>query len=403
MSNALAIATVTATVRGVLKDALTGINLPGATVTNLRPDATNLPEPCVNVFLYRVETNAALRHADLPTRRSDGTLLRRPQAAIDLHYLLTFHGDDNVEEPQRMLGAVIRRLHTEPVLQRADIHTYTDGQGQLAGTDLADQPELVRLVPDTATLDELSRLWTMFPETSYALSALYVASVVLIEADVPMPAPGVPVQRPVLQVVPLALPIIEAVAPQAVVDGSPAPTLTLSGRNLLAGMAGQTTVSFDGAAAVPIDPSSTPEQVVVAVPPGLAVGVHAVQVVRADPLGAPHVGSASNAAFFALRPQLAGINFAAATGQITAVLVPVPRAQQRIALLLNELPAANAPPGSFELAVEPRSQDNSPIVFAAGAVPTGTTYLVRAQVDGIESALTVAANGQITGPTLQLP
>src|SRR5262245_35714292 len=43
MSNALAIATVTATLRGVLKQALTGINVTGADVTSLRPDATALP------------------------------------------------------------------------------------------------------------------------------------------------------------------------------------------------------------------------------------------------------------------------------------------------------------------------------------------------------------------------
>src|SRR5690348_9540501 len=104
MSNALAIATVTAMLRSVLRNALTGINVSGADVTSLRPDAPNLPNPGVNIFLYRVAPNPFFRTADLPTRRADGALLRRPQAALDLDYLLTFYGDDNVEEPQRLLG-----------------------------------------------------------------------------------------------------------------------------------------------------------------------------------------------------------------------------------------------------------------------------------------------------------
>jgi hypothetical protein len=363
-----------------------------------------MPDPGVNIFLYRISPNLAFRHADLPARQADGTLLRRPQAALDLHYLLTFHGDDNLEVPQRLLGAVVRRLHTEPTLRRDDIRGVA-GQAQLAGTDLADQRELVRVVPDEMSVDDLSRLWTMFPETSYFLSALYMASVVLIEAEVEAPAPGPPVRDFRLHVVPLALPVIEAVDPQAVDADPPGARINLRGRNLLAGTAAQTTVSIDGGAPFAVDATSTPESVVVALPAGLPAGVHMLRIVRADPLGAPHVGSASNPAVLVLRPRLVSSAFGATSlgaASITAVLAPRPGIGQRVALLLNEL-AGGAVARSFTLPARRRIADADPVSFEAAALPAGTNWLVRAQVDGVETAMEVDAAGDITGPVLHVP
>src|SRR6516165_2065207 len=103
MSNALAIATVTQTLVTVVSDALQTSQVGGAIPTALRPDATSgLPNTGVNIFLYQVTPNIAARNADLPTRRADGTLLRRPQIGLDLQYLLTFYGDDLKLDQQRM-------------------------------------------------------------------------------------------------------------------------------------------------------------------------------------------------------------------------------------------------------------------------------------------------------------
>src|ERR1700743_3333060 len=78
MSNVFAIATVTETIVQMLSDALDAAQVSGAHVTALPPDAEHgLPNPGVNVFLYQILPNPALRNADLPTRRADGTLLRK--------------------------------------------------------------------------------------------------------------------------------------------------------------------------------------------------------------------------------------------------------------------------------------------------------------------------------------
>src|SRR5882762_6069982 len=101
MSNALAIATVTEALLHILTPAVSAIV--GGSVTATRPDDTaQLPPVGVNIFLYQVSPNPSIRNADLPTRRGDGTPLRRPQVALDLHYLLTFYGSDTTLDQQRI-------------------------------------------------------------------------------------------------------------------------------------------------------------------------------------------------------------------------------------------------------------------------------------------------------------
>ena len=84
--------------------------------------------------------------------------------ALDLHYLLSFHGDEAKLEPQRLLGSVARTLHAHPVLTREMIQdTLQDPLfGFLAGSDLADQVEPVKFTPSFLSLEELSKLWSVF-------------------------------------------------------------------------------------------------------------------------------------------------------------------------------------------------------------------------------------------------
>src|SRR6185369_1325544 len=101
MSNFLSVAVVTEAFRQVLVDAAGASGIAGATATAVRPSsgpsngqAGNPPSVGVNLFLYQVTPNGAFRNMDAPTRRSDGTLLQPTRSAYDLHYLLTFYGNE---------------------------------------------------------------------------------------------------------------------------------------------------------------------------------------------------------------------------------------------------------------------------------------------------------------------
>src|SRR5260370_39430318 len=105
MSNYPAIATVTAPLQNVLRTVIHAQPLwSGVDGSTARPDTldSDVKTARVNIFLYQTTPNAALRNADLPTRRVDGQLVQRPQVALDLHYLLSFYGDEKTIEPQRL-------------------------------------------------------------------------------------------------------------------------------------------------------------------------------------------------------------------------------------------------------------------------------------------------------------
>jgi hypothetical protein len=146
------------------------------------PPSGDVDRKKIHIYLYGVTPNAALRNSDLPTRDSDGRLTRRPQAALDLHYLLTFYGDDQALEPDRMLGAVARDLHARPVLSGQAIQNAIASRAELTESNLAVAVESVKFTPTQFSLDELSKLWSVMVQTPHALSMAYQGTVVVIDA-----------------------------------------------------------------------------------------------------------------------------------------------------------------------------------------------------------------------------
>ncbi len=392
MSNYLAIATVTAALTQLVSAAIRSPEdtaVGGAEVQTARlSDASSNgpPETGVNVFLYQLTANAAWRNADLPTRCSEGSIVERPRAALDLHYLLTFHGNERSLEPQRMLGAVTRTLHAEPVLTRQRITSTllsSPFDNFLAESDLADAVEMVKFTPLALTLDELSKLWTMFPQTPFVLSVAYQASVVLIESQA-RPQEALPVQARNLYVTPFDNPTIESATH---VDGSRVPllrgsTLRLRGRNLRGDI---TLVRIDGVDMAVSGAGLTNRQVDITLDaPELRAGVLPVQVVHRRLLGTPpveHEGFESNVAAIVLRPQIANPTPIAGPALRVDVDIPV-RAGQRALLLLNE--DATVAPKAYSLALPPLDNDAGQLEFTAEGVAAGE-YFVRLQVDGAES------------------
>jgi hypothetical protein len=166
VSNHLAIAAVSRALRQVVEDAAKAAVV-GAEVTHVRPggDPAKTPTTGVNVFLYGVTPNASQRNADLPTRAGGGQLVQRPAAALDLHYLLSFYGEDAELETQRMLGGVVQALHTRATLSRDVLREVAEADPWLNASDLADAPEAVRFTPVLLNLEELSKLWAVLFQT----------------------------------------------------------------------------------------------------------------------------------------------------------------------------------------------------------------------------------------------
>lgn len=203
MSNYLAIATVTIALRDLLQDAALSA-VPGAIVTTLQPEQMQTAgqnKAGINVSLYQVSPNPDWVNVDLPTRNGTGSLIQRPLTGLDLHYLLSFYGSDMEVEPQRLLGSTIMYLHSQPFLPFAAIQHAINNTGYLAQSDLLEQTERVKFSPLNLSLEELSKLWSVFYQIPYTLSVAYRASVVIIEAADEITQTK-PVLQPVIKVTP---------------------------------------------------------------------------------------------------------------------------------------------------------------------------------------------------------
>ena len=425
MSNSLAIATVTETLRHAIYKALPGSGVGGAHVTTVRLDnTTGLPAAGVNILLYQVTPNLAFQNTDLPTRRADGSLLRRPQAALDLHYLLTFYGEDATLDQQRLLGATVLELHANPVLSRDIVRQVQNHVTFLNESNLADQIDLVRVRPANLSLEEMNKLWMTFPNVDYILSVAYVAGVVLIETDDEPPGPALPVLKRRVLAVPLGLAVIDSVQPQPVDLSPPSPTqITLIGSNLDPSDA----VTFTSPGATDpligtVQPGTGGNQLVVTLPAGLHAGVNAVQLTQfaAGPSShsaPPRVVAQSNAAAFIIRPTISSITPGSPPGEVTVVVAPSVGPTQQVSLLLNQLAGAT-PSLAFALAALPRTTETETLFFDVSSIPPGSippefaggqggsipagVYLARVRVDGAESRLEVDSTGKFSGPIVTI-
>jgi hypothetical protein len=407
MANHLGIATVTATLQQLL-DGTVSADVPGATATMVSPDGPPglTPDPGVNIFLYQVIPNGAWRNEDLPTRTQSGAPASRPRTAIDLHYLLTFYGDDADFEPQRVMASAIRTLHARPVLSRNQIEGAMTAFPVLAPSDLAADVERVKLTQLPLNLEELSKLWSVFFQTTYRLSVAYRGTAVLLEADDPG-ADALPVLSRNLYAETLREPVVDEIV-NAAGDALPitfGDQIRVRGHGLQAPVVGVSIDGQDATAVTVIDDT----ELTATPPPLLRVGIHALQVVHERDMGTPPLahpaGVASDVVPYALAPRIhkTGPNYDVSTlnpttrtvdgvvlhsADVRVVLAPTIGRRQRVAILLNELTATAA--HAYTFAAEPRAADGTTItVRAVDVIPA--TYLLRVQVDGVDSALDVVA------------
>ncbi len=447
MSNALAIASVTAVLRDLLNNGLIDHDVSAALgnviVSSLSPDRIDLDsqnqQSRLNVFLYQVTPNASWRNAGLPSRNSNGDRLTNPPLALNLHYLLTAYGALELHA-EILLGYGMQLLHETPVLTRSAIRTALAPPSQVTGgnlppqlqalftSELAEQVEQIKIVPETPNTEEISRLWSAIG-APYRPTAAYQASVVLIESKQPTKS-ALPVRARNIYVVPFNQPVVEQVTSQAntgdpIVLNQP----VLAGQNLVLigrGLRGDVVrLNIGGIEVTPADEDVTDTQIIVPLPDALQAGVQGVQVIQLRLMGTPpvpHRGVESNLAAFVLRPTIdppTSVVFAAGpgpspiSGTVTLSVNPAIGDAQRVLLFLNEFLPLTSPPAvvkaeaySFIAPLRtPLSPPSGPpgssqsITIPVSGVKAGT-YLVRIQVDGAESMLETNAIGQFDGPTV---
>jgi hypothetical protein len=404
MSNSLTIAAITTTLRYLLTRALEAPHpgpVGGADVTTLRPDRLTNTElvtsPGINVHLYEVRINPARDLSDLPTRRPDGGLTRRPVAALDLHYLITCHGSDESLDAQRLLGRAALALVVNPVLTRDVVHRALERYGQedtgfLAESDLRDQVERVTVAPHALSLEEMSKLWGLF-QTPHQLSQTYVATAAVLEPDVPVRT-ALPVWERQVSVLVGSPPRLAAVHHGP--PGGPATSddaVVLEGTGLAAPPGCRTAVRVGPAQ---LEPDRVGQlRVEVELGGAVPAGLHAVRVIHIRP--GIDDEPARTVATSTVQPLLIRPTVTVETTESEAVLVvdpPVAPGQQATVGLTRLVTAPPDEPDEDESKedevtirlprVAPDGGPQARIPLTLAELPSGE-WLVRVAVDGVES------------------
>lgn len=405
MSNSLAIAAVTAALRKILDDAIKN-ELPGATVTTQPPDKVTGGTNLINLFLYQTMVNAAWRNTDMPRQIKPGET-GQPPLGLNLYYLLTAYGSgDDSPDPlsHRLLGRAMSVLHDHPVLSSADIKLALP-VADLALYDLYDQIEHVRVIPQTLTLDDMSKLWTTF-QAKYRISAAYQAAVVLIESNRPARTP---------------LPVLKRGQDDRGVDAqgnlaAPFPTLTeiafidakkkqpsavlgdtlilrghhLDGDSLTARFANPRLDGFIEIGPLTPAPSTELAEVQVTLPGDplslkkWVAGYYTVSIIVTRNSAPDNKTRTTNELSFALAPRILGglpVTRTVAQGdfQVTLTCAPEVRPAQRASILF----------GGNEIKANAHGAQTNSLIFPISPVTDSLKggHLIRLRVDGVDSLL----------------
>ncbi|HEY6112370.1 MAG TPA: DUF4255 domain-containing protein [Chthoniobacterales bacterium] len=397
MSNALAIAGVSAVLKDLLNNGLIDhdigalVNAP-VTVTALPPDRVKTDEqseqPQLNLFLYQVTPNPGWSNVALPSRDDRGARLTNPPLAIDLHYLLTAYGHKDFDG-EILLGYAMQLLHETPILTRDAIRTalatpspvsMPNGLSALAATDLADQVEQIKIVPQNLNMEELSKLWTAF-QGHYRPTAAYHVSVLLIESDRPTKT-ALPVRDRTITVSPFRFPHIEEIVSDLGPNLPilPNSTIVINGAQL---QGDSTRVIIAGDEYTTDAEGITDEKIRIALPSNLRAGINSVQIVHKLMLGIPpaeHRGFESNIVAFVLVPTMTNISESAT--EFVIDVEPMLRKSQRVVLALNNKTTGTA----YTFSIRPLAADSSQVTIPVSGLDPGE-YFVRLQVDGAETSL----------------
>ncbi len=401
MSNYLAIATVTATLQRILQDTVQ-VDVEGARVTTVRPDnvGRGIPETGVNIFLYRVAP-VNWRNQDLPGRRSTGEIQKRPRIALELNYIVTCYGNEVELEPQRLLGSVVRTMHSQPILKTEAIRNTLDDSGfrYLRESDLLDQVESVKFAPLSLSTEDLSKIWSIFFQTPYSLSIAYQGSAVLIESE-DIPRRALPVREPRFGITPQK-PVINKVTSldsltevwqstedRLILANS---TIALEGFRL---QGNNNLVRIGGIDVIPqeirdrkiiLDLSTVSHR-------DLRAGVQGIQVIKRN--SQEQRINESNVFPLVILPTLQKITVEAVrpigeelyTVRVSIATQPTIGKNQRLNLLLNSNTGEREREYVFK--IPPLEADSDRIITEISPIASGE-YLARLQVDGVESLLTI--------------
>jgi hypothetical protein len=164
---------VSKTLLDLLKTNLSGVDID--LLSPKHPGANRL-----TLFLYKVLENPYLKNEDhqVLTTSNDGKLIEtRSPLTVDLYYLLTAHsGASNLLEAHTALSKAMRVLYDNGILRGSLL------RAEHPDTGLTDD-SVLRVTLNPITMEDMTRIWSVFPDTPYEISVTYLVTPVAIESQ----------------------------------------------------------------------------------------------------------------------------------------------------------------------------------------------------------------------------
>lgn len=146
------------------------------------PVAEDVGDRKLALFLFHIVPNQAMRnqlHYVPASADPSDPFVEANAIPLDLRYLVSAFrskgmGNGGPADPEELatLGAVVQQLHEYPDIDASQVPS-----------------QLARITPEPYTMEDLSRVWGLLPQTSYRTSMVYLVSPVFIALD---PSQGSP-------------------------------------------------------------------------------------------------------------------------------------------------------------------------------------------------------------------
>jgi hypothetical protein len=163
---------VSQTLLDLLKNNLTNVNID--LLSPKHPGSNRL-----TLFLYKVLENPDFKNASNPALETtaNGKLKeKRKPLTVDLYYLLTAHsGSSTLFEAHTALSRAMRVFYDNGILQGSLLRSLNPGKGLT-------EDSILRLTLNPISMEDMTRIWSVFPDTPYEISVTYLVTPVAIES-----------------------------------------------------------------------------------------------------------------------------------------------------------------------------------------------------------------------------
>lgn len=134
----------------------------------------------LTLFLYKVLENPYLKNEDqeyLPPTLDGELVQQRSPLTLDLYYLLSAHPGQppDLLEAHRALSRAMRVFFDHGILRGSLLRADTPSTGLKADS-------VLRVTLNPITMEDMTRIWSVFPDTPYEISVTYLVTPVAIES-----------------------------------------------------------------------------------------------------------------------------------------------------------------------------------------------------------------------------